>query len=94
MKGFSIKLNKAADGLPVSIEVSALYEKHILEHIRKVVPMTYLQLNASRVTYQEKGMGMIRLVLPEVSNDQLSQIAWHIGEWYSRMEPLVNTDIN
>lgn len=94
MKDFSINLNKAADGHPVSIEVSPLYEKHILEHIRKVVPINYQQLIKARQEYKESGMAMVRFTLAEVSNDQLSQIAWHIGEWYSRLEPLVNTNLN
>ena len=37
---------------------------------------------------------MVRFTLPDVSDDQLSQIAWFIGEWYSRMEPLLNMNLN
>jgi len=94
MIGFNINLNKATNQTPVSIEVSASYEKHILEHIRKIVPVSDQQLDRVREQYSADGFTMVRFNLPDVSNDQLSQIAWHIGEWYSRMAILLNPNLN
>ena len=94
MQGFHINLNNTTNGCPVSVEVSTRYEKPILENIRKVVPLTFQQLLASKEAYIDNGVKMSRFALPGVTDDQLSQIAWFIGEWYSRMEPLLNITLN
>ncbi len=63
MQGFNIQLNKSADGSPVSVAVCARYEKQILEHIRKVIPLT-VEIMTSREAYTEEGMAMVRFTLP------------------------------
>lgn len=94
MKNCKLNLNEKTEDRPVTIEVCVELEKMITEALLKVTNKKVAEIDQLKSYYQETGINMVRFTLPELDNEQLSLVSWHAGEWYVRMHPLLNVNLN